>query len=491
MKKYIYLIFLITLTISCKKENDNLKDVDLINQEIKQIISRSKALFDWNEQSTDFIFKALQTCEDRCITIGYTTDFRSSNEMLKELIIKEAEKNEGLNRNTILVEENDKLATLKIRITNQKTIESIRHLGGVDFVEVTNFVYDREFFIPNEALQNANTSDHKYLQRSNNVNPGDFDPNTSTISYDQFMGSINGRDAEVMRKHNLTYVYDSLKKFDGLEVAVLDNGIFPDYVPFAQVGNPTYKAEGYFSPGLSGIPIPDGPHPRNYDLLGLSQLISGLYDHGTRQTSIVYGIIPKGKFRTVRSAQWVFFIFLNDFNATRKAIIAMADDPDVKIISMSMGTVFIKHEMKRAIQYFTSKDKIFVSASGTFLEVPVLKDLVGVVFPANMPETIATTGIQDTRRTNGVFVLGETSTSGPQNDFVVDHSTSSSETVSATAAMFSLIWSINPNLTATQIKDIFIRSSTYYNTNGGQKHPIFGWGKVDCKAAAKTTLETL
>jgi len=489
MKKNTYLIIVVLLSFSCKKEINNDKQVDLINQEIKQIITESKTLFDWNIQSTDFIFQALQTCEDRCITVGYKTDFKSSNEILKEDIIKEVEKNEGLSRKTILVEENDKLATLQIRITNKKTIESIRHLEGVDFVEVTNFIYDREFFIPDEAINDASTSGYKKLQRNNNdVNPGDFNPNTSSITYDEFMESVSGRDADVIRNHNLNFVYDSLKKFDGLEVAVLDNGIFPDYVPFAQVGNPTYKAEGYFSPGINGIP--DGPHPRNYDLLGLSQLIDGLYDHGTRQTSIVYGIIPKGKFRTVRSAQWVFFIFLNDFNATKKAIIGMADDPDVKIISMSMGTVFIKHEMKRAIQYFTSKDKIFVSASGTFLEVPFLKDLIGVVFPANMPETVATTGIQDTRSTNGVFVLGETSTSGPENDFVVDHSTSSSETVSAMAAMFGLIWGINPNLSATQIKDIFIHSSTYYNING-QKHPIFGWGKVDCKAAAKAALETL
>lgn len=114
----------------------------------------------------------------------------------------------------------------------------------------------------------------------------------------------------------------------------------------------------------------------------------------------------------MRSAQWVFFIFPQDFSGTINAITAMADDPDVKVISMSMGTIFVNNEMKRAIQYYTAKDKIFVSASGTFLPVPILKDLIGVVFPASMPETIATTGIQDTRTTNGVFELGETSTSG-------------------------------------------------------------------------------
>jgi hypothetical protein len=489
MKKKLYLIVFIFISFACEKEMDQYEQVDFINQEIKRIITESKALFDWNTQSTDFIFEALKTCEDRSITVGYQNDIIHSDLLLKEAIIKLVERNEGANRSEILIEEDDKLSTLKFRIHNISTIESIRNFEGVDFVEITNFKYDRAFFISDNDIKEGFSSNNNINHRVNNVNPGDFDPETSTIPYDQFIAANSGREAEVIRNHNLNYVYDSLQKFDGLEVAVLDNGIFPDYVPFLQVGYPAYHPEGYYSPIVNRNP--DGPHPRNYDLLGISQLIEGLYDHGTRQTSIVYNIIPKGKFRTVRSAQWVFFIFAPDISGTKKAIMAMADDPDVKIISMSMGTIFINHELKRAIQYFTQQDKILVSASGTFLPVPFIKDLIGVIFPANMPETIATTGIQNTNSTNGVFELGETSTSGIENDFVIDHSTSSSETVSATAAMFGLIWSINPNLSARQITDIFIASSTYFNSNNGQKHPVFGWGKVDCKAAAKAVMETL
>ncbi len=489
MKKFFYPVILMLIIFSCKKEVNNYRQVDSINQEIKETITTNKTLFDWNEQSTDFIFRALQTCEDRSITIGYETDLRSSNAILKEAIIAAVEKNEGLNRNQILLDENDKLATLKIRINNKKTLESVRNLGGVDFVEVTNFKYDREFFISDEAIRDAYPSHNNTQQRINNANPGDYDPNTSNIPYDQFMESVDGRDAQVIRNHNLTYIYDSLKKFDGLEVAVLDNGVFADYVPYIRVGYPAYQPEGYHCANPNGCTQWDGPNPRNYDLGGLSK-ITGLFDHGTRQSSIVYGIMPKGKLRTVRASQWPFILFPTDFNGINRSILAMADDPNVKVISMSMGGVIVNNEMERAVRYFIARDKIFVSASGTFLNIPAIKDWIGVVFPARMPEVIATTGIEDTRNTNGVFVLGETSTSGPENDFVVDHSHSSSETVSATAGMFGLVWSINPNLTATQITDIFIHASTYYISQG-HKHPVFGWGKVDCKMAAKAVLATL
>jgi serine protease len=402
MYKLSIIILILLVFYSCKKEMVYKHQVDVINQEIKNIITESKSLFDWNQQSTDFIYKALQSCDDKCITIGFKTEFGNCDKVLKENVIQKVEQLENKSRKEILLEENEKLSTLKFQINKKETIELIRNFKGVDFVEITNFKFDREFFISDDELSKNSFNDNKNSQRISDVNPGDFDFDNSLITYDQYIQSTNGRDADVIRNHNLNYIYDSLKKFDGLEVAVLDNGVLPDFIPFAQVGYPNFKTEGYFSPIVNGKI--DGVHPQNYDLLGLSQFISGLNDHGTRQSGIVYSIIPKGKFRSVRCSQFVFFIFAPDFSGTTKAILSMADDPSVKIISMSMGTVFVNNEMKRAVQYFTSKNKIFVSASGTFLEIPWLKDLIGVVFPANMPETIATTGIKNTQKIPMAFL---------------------------------------------------------------------------------------
>lgn len=237
MKKFFYPVLLLLTSLSVKKRITTISKLIFINQEIKKIITESKTLFDWNAQSTDFIFEALQTCEDRCITVGYNTDFISSDNQLKEEIIKEAEKNEGLARDKILLEENDKLSTLKFSIKNKKTIDVLRNFDRVEFVEITNFKYDREFFISDQEIKTGYQSENYANQRITDVNPGDYDPDTSSISYDKYIESISGRDADVIRNHNLNFVYDSLNKFDGLEVAVLDNGVFPDFVPFAKVGN--------------------------------------------------------------------------------------------------------------------------------------------------------------------------------------------------------------------------------------------------------------
>lgn len=98
----------------------------------------------------------------------------SSDKILKEEIIKEVEKSEGLNRNKILLEENDKLSTLKFRINNKKTIESIRNFNSVDFVEITNFKYDRKFFISDEEIKDGYQTSNNSNLRINNVNPGNL-----------------------------------------------------------------------------------------------------------------------------------------------------------------------------------------------------------------------------------------------------------------------------------------------------------------------------
>ena len=136
----------------------------------------------------------------------------------------------------------------------------------------------------------------------------------------------------------------------------------------------------------------------------------------------------------------------------------------------------VSRYITRAIDYFNSFDKLFISAAGT--SFPFVRDFVKIVFPANLPSTISTTGIKDTRETGSDFELGKQSHGGVENDFVVDHVGSSSESVSSTAGMIALLWSANPTLTREQIIEILIRNSSQGRSGGG-KHPVFGWGKVD------------
>ena len=150
-----------------------------------------------------------------------------------------------------------------------------------------------------------------------------------------------------------------------------------------------------------------------------------------------------------------------------------------------MGTIFHIHQIKNAIVYYHSKGKIIACAAGTTPEE--IKDLLGIIFPANLPWTVSVTGIDNRENTNGEFIAGSTAHTGRQNDFCVEQSAASSEATARMVGMFALLWSANPDLTREEIMDIMITSSHFYHETG-QKDPDFGWGTVDMLEAVEKAL---
>ena len=254
----------------------------------------------------------------------------------------------------------------------------------------------------------------------------------------------------------------------------MDNGVFEDRIDNLSQGGGFFETEGYLK--TAGATDPDGPHPRPSDLFGLMPAIPSMYAHGSIQTKMVYTMAPNINIKSVRASSFVFWFIPSQFQGVVDSILALAEDPTIRVISSSMGTIVHVHEIERAIAYFNARDKIYISAGGT--STPYFKDLVKVVFPANLSSTIAITGIKLTTETNGKMILGRDAHGGTEIDFVVDHSTDSSQSVSSTAGMVGLLWSYNPQLNREQIINILTRSSSLYKA-GGRKDPVFGWGKVD------------
>lgn len=73
----------------------------------------------------------------------------------------------------------------------------------------------------------------------------------------------------------------------------------------------------------------------------------------------------------------------------------------------------------------------------------MIRDLIGVVFPATLPTVISATGLSDTTQTGGQFELGSASHGGPENDFVIEPSPASSEAVSSLAGLIATLWAID------------------------------------------------
>lgn len=184
---------------------------------------------------------------------------------------------------------------------------------------------------------------------------------------------------------------------------------------------------------------------------------------------------------TVKATQDVFISTDTEILSVIDAFNLAANRPDIKIISMSLGTPFRESMLADAIKKAANSGKLIFCAAGTAHESFKVTKHWGVVFPASMPEVIAVTGIKDNLR-EACDVCHE----GPEIDFVAVVQRSSKKFLSLTlatsgdipavdggssvatammAGMAAIVWSKYPNKSASEILRILKASSTNPNKN--------------------------
>lgn len=481
MKRYLTILCLLALTLSCSKEvplpqgNTN----DILAQEIDQLILDKIVdegrLFDWSEQDASFICKAMPLTGNVLIVGIHSAE--SDREDLQIYLSRHSDE-------LTVQDANERLGIYRIQSEQCHHIDALRQLNGVEYLELDYFpsdlssLFDPSVRLPQEEFVNYRSG-----------TPGNYIP--GSMPYLDYLQPIDGGGARRARLHEMDRVYHELGYYGSAEtgVAIIDNGVHLDKVPYFQTSPGGYAYSGYFTNNWFNEDAPsDGPHPRPSDVQGLWQLIEPSFNHGTGMTDNIFGLAPFSYLHTMRASPTYIILFPSQFTAITKAVEAAADDDHVKVISMSMASPFNSNQVKSAIRYFNSKNKIMVSAAGSSL--PILKDILKVLFPARIAETVSVTGLKPTEANNGNFILGYYAHGGPQNDFVTDDASSSSTGTSTFAGMLAVLWSINPDLDREILIDILKRNSNFYQSLG-HKHGKFGWGKVNMYEAALEVVETL
>ncbi len=480
-KSLIFLLSLIIL-VSCQKESvtptqGNSAELSKnIDELIFSHIESAKMLFNWNEQSDDFICKALPLTGNTMV-VGFDV-----NLIERESIESFINQNDDIE----ISESNDKLGILYLKTENCSHLSSIRNLPGVEYIELDYFPNAISRF-DDGSLKMA-TNIFPEIKRTGD-NPGDFVPGSEP--YLNYLQGIDGGSTGRAYNENMDKVYHELGHYgsSATGIAVIDNGVHADQVPYLSIGSGGYDVDGYYmrDPWMIGAE-PDGPHPLATDFFGIWQLITPSYNHGTTMSDNVYSLAPFAHRITIRASPTYILITPGQLKSVTNAIKDLADDEDIKIISMSMAGPFKYNQMTSAIRYFNSKNKIMICAAGS--SFPILKDLLGVLYPARLPETISITGIENLDETNGVMTLGFYAHCGTRNDFVVESSNSSSTATSSFAGMMAVIWNINPDLDREILIQLMIDNSSF-NIQQGSKHSKFGWGKVDMYQLALDVEATL
>lgn len=442
-----------------------------------QALEDTKILFNWNEQSDETICSGLKF--QKTLALGAAFSAGDNDRNRRALDTLQVYLEENYPEEVSVIDREERLSILDVEINDCSALSPLRASALIEYVEpkyqFPKIDIDIETGI--EQLQARSLVPSALDLDRELFNPGFYDPNSYSMSYQDYIRNMDEKSADIIEHHGLDKVYKEFKHFGNANVgvAILDNGVFPDWESYFSQGNGSYSTAGFYRYYITDNE-PDGTQPRAYDFYGITQSLDDLFIHGTRQTELVYTMAPDINFRTVRASSFIVWLLPSQFKGVTSAILSLAEDPSIRIISSSMGTVIYSHEMARAIEYFVSQDKIFVSAAGT--SVPVLKDFVRVVFPASLPYTLSLTGIRNTDETAGEYQLGELAHGGLGVDFVIDHSISSSESTSPFSGMLALLWSANPSLSREQLIDILIESSSGYQSQG-VKDEIFGWGKVD------------
>ncbi|MEN0005385.1 MAG: S8 family serine peptidase [Bacteroidota bacterium] len=372
--------------------------------------------------------------------------------------------------------ENEFLPVINIRIWDENLITALRNSPEIRYVEPIG--YDPEEIRARDAgCDNSPAS---------SINPADF----TTVS-------PNAKVPWNFYNMNIPSAW-STSTGDGVRVAVIDSG----------VSSSQAKLNSQFNNGLSqGRSLSkastlitgwwwwasnEGPN----DQCGHGTAMAGLVGGPRGTTGSTTGVAYNADLLTIRATNDVIISGSNETNGVSDAIVMAGNTSDVKILSMSIGSIFSSGQITDAINYTYGRGKMIIAAAGTSTS---FTNWYGVIFPAWLSKTVAVTGIKEGTPLTRCNICH----SGSAVDFVApmqrrnDNSrtsltlamsgnspsniSGSSAATATTAGVAALIWATNPSMSRATVLNKMKSAASIYPSRNSQ----FGWGIIDAQKAVR------
>ena len=445
--------------------------------------------FNWNNASDKLLFSAVMH-GDSILTIGYGEGYdkafkSTENDNIKTAIISSIISNEQgtnpylKNGTDLAYIESDYLTVIDFKITSIETIKALRKKPGIRYLEAGGYRFS-EYEQMKSSLESGCTTDPSTINSADYTN---ISPNCN-VSWTFY-------------KHNIPQAWQ-YSKGAGVTVGIVDTGV-SQYLDELGSGfsnsyspNRTIVRKGvYVDSFWPWATKTDGWH----DKCG----------HGTRMASSLaaplnnkympVGVANNCNLISYRAAKNVVLEGYHEQKGVEKAFTELANNSSVRIISMSMGHLFTVNRISDAVKYAYGKGKLIFCAGGTSLEITNWLD---VIFPANMNETVAVTGIMD----NG-YNECNTCHKGSKIDFTVvmqrssdydrcsvtlgyesgekSYAGGSSVSTAITAGIAALVAARHPDWSRDQILNKLKQSADLYPN----KDSYFGYGNIDALAAVQ------
>ncbi|WP_299315868.1 S8/S53 family peptidase [uncultured Aquimarina sp.] len=482
MKKIISLILVISLLLSCSNEsiedstnltqesNQKLLSVEKVNDYIATELKENGDL-DWTKVPALVLWSAA-IHSNGVITIGYgNEDENFSENRSPELIDAKANILDVVNSieqstksNTVQYDD-DILNFIEVKVSKLETIIALQKTDKVRYIEPSY-----SSFLPNDQERNFGCATEGRI-----VNPEDYRIITPNAwlpwSFDV---------------HNIPAAWE-FSTGRNITVGVVDSGI-----------SQTQKFLGEdFNDGFSnGRTVEqygtfDGSV---YDDCGHGTAMSAAIASPRNDDAMPVGVAYNSNLVVYRGTGDVLLEGSKERKAVSKAIRELGDRSDVKIISMSIGWVWTVRNIKDAVKYAYSKDKMIIAAGGTSTQ---FTNWYAVIFPASMKETVAVTGIKENGKR--CFVCHD----GKKIDFTVamERDAANNRTLpvlgfssdvrnvvggssiatATTAGIAALVWATNPNMTREQVLDKMQKAGEYYPNRSNK----YGYGKINVLKAVQ------
>lgn len=499
----------ILLNVSCSKDNLDLNIDDqtseleqenpLTVQEINQIIDeqiQSKGDFNWNETSDFVLWSALKHGEN-ILTIGYGSekgDFqnRNSNEQISSKnkllnIVHSIENKNSLNKGEdLLINDNDILTIIDVKVDNMTTITELRKNSGIRYMEPAGYRY----------FQNTQYQQGKSEMQKSSSSSGCGKESEALSSSDYTTITPGAKMPWNFPIHNIDDAWNH-STGSGITIGIVDTGASTSqYLLNNGINNGDSSGKSIQRHGV----YVDSFWPWSKKTDGVNDKCG----HGTSMTAIAgaprnnkglpVGVAYNSNLVVYRAASNVVLDGYHEQKGVAKALTQLGDNNNVKIISMSMGHIFTINRIKDAIKYANNKGKLIFCAAGTSTS---FTNFVGVIFPGSMNETVAVTGIEQ----NSIYKECDTCHEGSKVDFTImmersnnnhvpvlsyysdqtDYIGGSSVATAMSAGIAALVWSKNPSWSKTQVLDKLKTSAHLYPN----KHSSFGWGMLDALEAVE------
>jgi len=362
------------------------------------------------------------------------------------------------------------LPYFNVKLADYEIIAKLRTLKEVRYVEPMS--YGTELNDTQKALGCGNGG------------PG------SVPSSDYSVVSPNAKVSWNYEDHNVEEAW-ALSQGDNITIGVIDTGISPSQSKLNSQfssGESTgrYREKyGFFESCWWWWCSNDGPN----DDCGHGTGMSGTATAPRTSAGSTTGVAYKSNLISCRGTDDVVINSGNEKDGVSDSFYFLGNRGDVDIISMSLGDVFYSGQVADAVNFAHNKGKMIFCAAGTSLS---WTSWWGVIFPANLSNTVAVTGV----RTGAPMQRCNNCHDGSAVDFVVTmqdrnntnrtaitladygntprYTGGSSVATATTAGIAALVWAENPSLSREEVMNTLIDASEFSSRDNN-----FGWGRID------------